>query len=50
MGNIYQTFKINVILAKGNMIVVLRRKPDAMALLPNANLRTFVTTETQLQK
>ena len=36
MGNIYLTFKINVILAMGNIIVVLR-KPDAMTLLANGN-------------
>ena len=40
MGNIYLTSEINVILAMGNIIVVLRRKPDAMTLLPN--LRDFI--------
>ena len=34
-GNICLRYKINVILAKGYRIVVLRRKPDAMTLLLN---------------
>ena len=34
-GTIYARSKINFILAKGNIIVALRRKPDAMALLQN---------------
>ena len=51
MGNIYLTTKINVILAMGNIIVVLRRKPDAMTLLPkNLNLRDFIAAEMLLQK
>ena len=45
MGNIYLTSKINVILAVGNIIVVLRRKPDAMTLLANVNLRDFIAAE-----
>ena len=42
MGNIYLTCKINVILAMGNIIVVLRRKPDAKTVLANVNLRDFI--------
>ena len=34
---IYLRSKINVILAKRNIVVALRRKPDAMTLLPGAN-------------
>ena len=33
--NIYLRSKMNVILAKGNSIVALRREADAMTLLPN---------------
>ena len=33
--NIYLRSKINVVLAKGNSIVALRREADAMTLLPN---------------
>ena len=33
--NFCQRSKINVILEKGNIIVALRRKADAMTLLPN---------------
>ena len=43
--NIYLTSKINVILVMGNIIVVLRRKPDAMTLLPNVNVRDFLAAE-----
>ena len=50
MGNIYQTSKINVILAMGNIIMVLRRKTDAMTLLPNVDLRDFIAAEMLLQK
>ena len=50
MGNIYLTSKMNVILAMGNSIVVLRRKTDAMALLPNVNLRDFIAAEMLLLK
>ena len=50
MGNIYLTSMINVILAMGNIIVVWRRKLDAMTLLPNVNLRDFVTAEILLLK
>ena len=32
--HIYLRSKINVILAKRNIVVVLRRKPDAMTMLP----------------
>ena len=50
--NIYLTSKFNVILAMGNIIVVLRRKPDAMTLLvlPNVNLSDFIAAEMLLQK
>ena len=48
--NIYLSSKFNVILAMGNIIVVLRRKPDAMTLLPNVNLRDFIAAEMLLQK
>ena len=46
------TYKFNVILAMGNIIVVLRRKPDAMTLLvlPNVNLSDFIAAEMLLQK
>ena len=50
IGNIYLTCKINVILAKRNIIVVMRRKPDAMTLLPNVNVRDFVAAEMLLLK
>ena len=33
--HIYLRCKINIVLAKGNIVVVLRRKPDAMTMLPN---------------
>ena len=33
--HMYLRSKINVILAKRNIVVVLRRKPDAMTMLPN---------------
>ena len=49
-GNIYLTSKLNVILAMGNIIVVLRRKPDAMTLLPNVNIRDFIAAEMLLLK
>ena len=48
-GNIYLISKINVILAKGNTIVALRRKPDAMTLLPNVNSRDFIAAEMLLK-
>ena len=32
---IYLRSKINVIMAKRNIVVVLSRKPDAMTMLPN---------------
>ena len=50
MGNIYLTSKINVTLAMGNIVVVLRRKLDAMTLLTNVNLRDFVAAEMMLLK
>ena len=50
MGNIYLTSEINVILAMGNIIVVLRRKPDAMTVLANVNLRDFIAAEMLLLK
>ena len=37
--HIYQRSKVNVILAKVNIVVVLRRKPDAMTMLPNVERR-----------
>ena len=37
--HIYLRSKINVILAKRNIVVVLRRKPDAMTMLPNVERR-----------
>ena len=37
--HIYMRSKINVILAKRNIVVVLRRKPDAMTMLPNVERR-----------
>ena len=36
--NIYLRCKINVILAKGNTVVALRKIPDAMTLLPNVEI------------
>ena len=50
MRKIYLTSKINVILALENIIVVLRRKPDAMTMLPNVNLRDFIAAEMLLLK
>ena len=50
MGNIYLTSKISIILAMGNIIVVWRRKADAMTLLPNINSRDFVAAEILLLK
>ena len=49
MGNIYLTSKINVILAMKNIVVVLRRKPDAMTLLPNVNSIDFIAAELLLK-
>ena len=37
--HIYLRSKINVILARRNIVVVLRRKPDAMTMLPNVERR-----------
>ena len=37
--HIHLISKINVILAKKNIGVVLRRKPDAMTMLPNVERR-----------
>ena len=37
--HIFLRCKINDILAKRNIVVVLRRKPDAMAILPNVERR-----------
>ena len=37
--NIYLRSEINVILAKRNIVAVLRRKPDAMTMLPNVERR-----------
>ena len=50
MGNIYLTSKINFILAMANNVVVSRRKPDAMTLLANVNLRDFIAAEMLLLK
>ena len=50
MGSIYLTSKINIIFTMGNVIVVRSRKPDAMTLLPNVNLRDFVAAEILLLK
>ena len=37
--HIYLRSTINVILAKRNIVVVLRRKPDTMTMLPNVERR-----------
>ena len=50
MGNIFLTSKINVIWTKRNIIVAMRRKPDAMKLLPNVKLRDFIAADMLLLK
>ena len=50
MGNIYLTFEFNVILAMGNIIVVLRRKPDAMTASANVYLRDLIAAGMLLLK
>ena len=50
IGNSYLTSKINVILAKRNSIVVLRRKSDAMTLLLNVKrFRSCWNTVTEIK-
>ena len=46
--HIYLRPKINVILTKRNIVVVLRRKPDAMTMLPNVERRPVTEIKIQL--
>ena len=41
MGNIYLTSEINIILAKGNIIVAMRRKPECNETVTKCKVKRF---------